>query len=610
MATLAKLAVELGLTDNMSGKLAAAGESLSKVGAKMTMGITLPAVAAGAAAVKMASDLNESMSKVDVVFGASATKVQAWATTTATSMGVSRNEALSAAGTFGNLLTNMGFTTDASADMSMQIVQLAADLGSFNNVPTDVALEAIRSGLIGETEPLRQFGVKLSQAAIEAEAMRLGLWNGTGELSNNAKAQASLSLIMAQTTAAQGDFTRTSEGAANQSKILRAQVMDTGAQLGATLLPMLIVVLNKLNELVGGFSGLSSEQQKYILIAVGVAAAIGPILSALGAIITIAPAVGTAFAIMTGPVGLIIAALAALFIAYQTNFLGFADGVNAAAAYVSKTFTDLQPTITNVANALSTAFTAALPVITEALTIITTALSGMIAGAVQVLSGFATSIKGIMQIIKGIFTGDWGLIKEGVVNLITGLKDIAMGIFNSWKAAIGGILGLLYLEFVTIWGAIKGYVTDAVSGAASAVIDLLTTLKDDALNAAFSAGYAIGEGIISGVNAIWDAVTGFVGGLVDDVLDKLSNVPGFSPIEHVGQYYGAKLGQGFADGINSASRSVSAAAGGLTGSAAAGMATNYNGGINISVSGAGDPNAVANAVFAVFSRELALQRGA
>ena len=105
---------------------------------------------------------------------------------------------------------------------------------------------------------------------------------------------------------------------------------------------------------------------------------------------------------------------------------------------------------------------------------------------------------------------------------------------------------------------------------------------------------------------------GYVDSLINAVIDKLSNIPGFSPIEHVGQYYGGKLGEGFAEGIAAAAGQVGRAASGLAGAALDGMhgGATVNGGVTFHINGARDPRLVANEVWLTFSRELALREGA
>lgn len=206
------------------------------------------AVAAGGAALAStigpASDLNETVSKIGVVFGDASDGVLDFAQNSATSLGMSNNEALGAIGTYGNLFRAMGIGVDTSADMSTSLVGLAADLASFNNQDPNVVLDKLRAGLSGETEPLKSLGVNLSAASIEAKAMEMGLAKVGQELTPAAKAQASYALIMEQTTLAQGDFARTSDGVANQQRIIAAQAENLKAKFGKALLPMVGKVMN------------------------------------------------------------------------------------------------------------------------------------------------------------------------------------------------------------------------------------------------------------------------------------------------------------------------------------------------------------------------------
>jgi hypothetical protein len=123
--------------------------------------------------------------------------------------------------------------------MSNVMVQLASDMGSFNNEdPTDMLLR-LRSGLAGEAEPLRKFGVLLSAAAVQEEAVRIGLVGVGGALDEAQKVQARYSLILGQTTVQQGDFERTSEGLANATKALTAKFEELQAKLGVIVLPLI-----------------------------------------------------------------------------------------------------------------------------------------------------------------------------------------------------------------------------------------------------------------------------------------------------------------------------------------------------------------------------------
>lgn len=174
-------------------------------------------------AVTAASDLNEEVSKSQVIFGQASDDIRAFAQNSVESMGLSEVAAMTATGTFGNLFKTIGMGQQEAANMSKEMTQLAADLGSFHNTTTEDAISAIGSALRGESEPIVKYGVFLNDASLKAEALAQGLYDGVGALSPATKSLAAYNLILKQTGDAQGDFARTSGGLAGQKKILKAQ---------------------------------------------------------------------------------------------------------------------------------------------------------------------------------------------------------------------------------------------------------------------------------------------------------------------------------------------------------------------------------------------------
>jgi hypothetical protein len=188
--------------------------------------------------VNAASNLQESINKVGAVFGSSSTDIVQWSETTAKSLGISQRAALEAAGTYGNLFQAFGLSAPAAKEMSINLVQLAADMASFNNVPIDDALYALRAGLSGESEPLKRFGVALNDTMLKEQALRMGLIETTkGVLPQAIKTQAAYGLVLEQTKIQQGDVERTSSGLAFQMKTLGAQFEDVKAKVGTALIP-------------------------------------------------------------------------------------------------------------------------------------------------------------------------------------------------------------------------------------------------------------------------------------------------------------------------------------------------------------------------------------
>lgn len=188
--------------------------------------------------IMAASNMAESLSKVRVVFGQGAAEVEAFGKSAAQNLGISNQAALEAAGTYGNLFQAFGLGQGQAQQMSTTLVQLAADMASFNNTSIDDAITALRSGLSGETEPLKRFGVALSEVRLKEQALSMGLIKTTKEtLPPAIKAQASYALIMKDTALAQGDYARTADGTANTMKTLQAQLMDAKVALGDALMP-------------------------------------------------------------------------------------------------------------------------------------------------------------------------------------------------------------------------------------------------------------------------------------------------------------------------------------------------------------------------------------
>lgn len=278
-----------GFTKSMGGVSSGLGKIAAFVGGAAVVGFFKGSIDA-------ASDLTETLSKIGVVFGSAKDRVIEMGETSATALRMSKNEALEAAGNYGNLFRAIGLTEDASADMSVKLVGLAADLASFNNADPSDVLAALRSGLVGETEPLRIFGVSLSAARIQAEALRTGLVKGNVNLADvetatvkvakanraaaeaakehgygslqyrdatakvtqaeedladkmagkvpdldaAAKAQAAYTLIMQDTALAQGDAARTADTVAGRTAASKARFEDLKLAIGEGLMPIYV----------------------------------------------------------------------------------------------------------------------------------------------------------------------------------------------------------------------------------------------------------------------------------------------------------------------------------------------------------------------------------
>ncbi len=202
-------------------------------------------------AVGAASDMGETISKTNVLFGDGADAVIAFAETAATQFGQSKQQALDAATTFATFGKAAGLAGEDLTTFSTDFVGLASDLASFNNTTPEQAIDAIGAALRGEAEPLRQYGVLLDDASMRQQALKMGLIETTKDaLTPQQKVLAAQALIYQQTSAAQGDFARTSDGLANQQRILDAQWQNMQATIGQALLPVVLALTSQLNNLV------------------------------------------------------------------------------------------------------------------------------------------------------------------------------------------------------------------------------------------------------------------------------------------------------------------------------------------------------------------------
>jgi hypothetical protein len=204
--------------------------------------------AASFIAIQRASDLNETISKSQQIFGAASREIETFASGAATALGQTKQQAIDAAATFGIFGKAAGLSGTELATFSTEFVTLASDLASFNNTSPEEAIQAIGAALRGEAEPIRRFGVLLNDAALKSAAMEMGIYNGTGALTAQQKVLAATEVIFQQTSDAQGDFARTSDGLANQQRILKAQFDNISATLGQLLLPYFLRFVTFINE--------------------------------------------------------------------------------------------------------------------------------------------------------------------------------------------------------------------------------------------------------------------------------------------------------------------------------------------------------------------------
>ena len=216
-------------------------------------------------AVSGASDLGESMNVTREIFESGSDSIIKFSKTAATQIGQSQKVALDGANTFATFGKAAGLSGQELSDFAIQFSTLASDLASFRNTTPEDAIQAIGAALRGETEPIRRYGVMINEAYLKQEALRMGIIKSTKDaLTPQQKVMAASAVIMAQTSDAQGDFARTSDGLANSSRILKAQIEDLKAGMGEALLPTVQALVGVINPLVGGFNSMDESTKSLV----------------------------------------------------------------------------------------------------------------------------------------------------------------------------------------------------------------------------------------------------------------------------------------------------------------------------------------------------------
>lgn len=239
-----------------SSALSKFGHAAKAAAAVIAVGLAA-AVVGAKKAIDAASDLNETVSKMENVFPKAKNAIADWADFSATALGLTRQAALEGAASFGNFFNQIGIGEKQSAKMSKGLIKLSADLGSFNNASPQEVMESFLSATRGEYDSLQKFIPTVNAAKVQVEALRLSHKKSVKNLTDADKALALYSIAQRDAGKAQGDFARTSGGVANQTRIASAQFGDLKAMIGQGLLPVwnsLLVILTSqvmpaLNEL-------------------------------------------------------------------------------------------------------------------------------------------------------------------------------------------------------------------------------------------------------------------------------------------------------------------------------------------------------------------------
>lgn len=298
---LKKQAEFLGKNKGEWDKLA---EGFDKTGKTLSKTLTAPIMLAGAGAIKAAADFEQTMGKVDVVFGESSEAVKRWSQNSIEKFGLARGSALGAAADFGAMAKNFGFTGDQVAKISTDLSARMMDFATFTNASVDEVKTAFEGAFTGNSASLKRFGIVMNQATLEQYAYTHGMGRQIDKMSEAQKVMLRYNFIMEQTSQAVGNTKRESDSFSGQMAMMKETVKELGENFGKILLPVITPIIKGINDLFKRINSLDSGTKTFIVTLLGVVAAFGPMLIMFSKLIKAGSTISTALS-ATGGFGFI-----------------------------------------------------------------------------------------------------------------------------------------------------------------------------------------------------------------------------------------------------------------------------------------------------------------
>ena len=463
-------------------KLSNIGNSFVSIGKRASI-LSVALVGVGAKAFSMAADFEDALGATGQIFKDNSDTVQDWANSLDTSYGIAKKEALEYSNLMGSMLINIGKLTEEQASkQSAKLIELAGDLTAMYGGTTQDAVRALTGALKGNNTMLDNYGMAVNEALIKQKALELGLISGTSEMGLQAKQAATLALIWEQTGAAQGQAAREADGASGAMRKFRTEVANLSTELGEVLLPIITPIISKLTDIVGSLRALSPEMQSMVVGVAGVTAVAGPLLVVIGNILKALPLIKAALVALTGPVGLVVAAIAGATALIISNWDSIKEYFTTGGG--SELFDSLKNLFLSVKNVVSDVFSEiknTIITIWNAIgdtvkkiwgntfdSIITT-----ITVAVDIVGGVFNTL---ISLLKGDFHGALESVKTLGKNVFDGLKNIVFNSLSSMTAALSKFFSFLKLnslaETFADW-------SEKIKPSTKKIVDDISTVNDE-----------------------------------------------------------------------------------------------------------------------------------
>ena len=265
-------------TQEAGEKISAFGDKVSALGSKLAW-VSAGATAALTGMFTAASDLNENLNKTQVVFDDLSGSIEEWSKTTLQSYGIAQSSSLEMISLFGDMATSMGLTTEQAAEMGKELVGRAGDLASFKNISLETAQTGLSAIFTGQAQSLKQFGIVMTEANLEAYALAEGFTKQYKEMDQAEKVMLRYQYVMDMTKNSAGDFANTSDGAANSVRVAQESLKEAAATLGQEVIPLVLPLIQDVTELIQGINAMDEGTKKLIVDGLAIAAVASPVLT-------------------------------------------------------------------------------------------------------------------------------------------------------------------------------------------------------------------------------------------------------------------------------------------------------------------------------------------
>ena len=512
----------------VGGVFSSMGEKVTAAGKAMTMFITVPILGALGYSVKAASDLNETVSKTEVVFKDSAKEVLSWSNGTLKSIGLSKLSALDMAATFGDMGTSMGLNTGEATKMSKGLVNLTGDMASFKNMKPAEVHTALTSVFTGETESLKRLGIVMTEANLIQFAQATGVTKSYKEMTQAEKVQLRYNYVMAMSKNSIGDFQRTQASAANQMRIFTEGIKEAATKIGALLLPTFVKFMNIANQVLDRFMKMTPAQQAFILKIALVASAVGPVVIVLGTLASALGAIITFFGTIGLTTSLVIAAIVGIGVAFgifSIKTIGIKNILNNLINTFRLVKTEAQGFFTAVQNGgnpiqlIMQRIAALIGVKTElgrAIIRVKDGFNDMVAGVKTYVAQLWKSINVVFNDIKTVLEPFFQKIKDKVLPQVMGMVSELEKLFGAIYTKVAEVLNFITPIWSGFWVWFKPFAEQLLNGLVITLTFVFNTVKN-----LFKLVRQVITGDWSGA---WDTIKSLLSGAVTFILDQAMNM--------------------------------------------------------------------------------------